>query len=276
MMFKEKYIRVNNTKIRYFDEGKGKAVILVHGLGGASVNWFRNIKPLSQKYRVIVPDLPSFGKSEIPEVDPDIVNYDFLTEFLKDFLESLKIKKVSVVGNSMGGAITINFALKYYNITEKLIIVDGAGLGKKVSLYWIGGCPVLNRIFFKIVSKEFIARRFFKSVVHDPKTLNEASLYAFLDWIKKPEVQDILAKVGPRGVGLGGQQWLFVDNLEKLSLPALIIWGKNDRLIPLEHGLKAHELIKDSKLVVFDECGHMPHIEKPREFNKVLMEFLDD
>jgi pimeloyl-ACP methyl ester carboxylesterase len=67
---------------------------------------------------------------------------------------------------------------------------------------------------------------------------------------------------------------LFLDKTKKLSFPVLIVWGENDRLVPLRHGQRAHQLIKDSKLVVFDHCGHIPMMEKPKEFNQELLEFL--
>lgn len=274
-LFEEKYIRVNGIRIRYFDEGKGKTLVLLHGLGGSATNWFKNIKELSQNHRVIVPDLPSFGKSEIPAVDPDDVNYDFFAHFLKEFLKLLGIKKASIIGNSMGGGISVNFALKFPKNTEKLIIACGTGLGKEIGLLFFRKHPIVSRIFFYALSKEFVLRSLLRLVVYDPKTLDEINIRGYADWLKKPEIRKKIRIIAQRALGTEGQEWLFLDNLEKISVPTLIIWGNNDQILPSKHGMKAHELIKNSKLVIFDKCGHVPQIEKPKEFNRVLVEFLD-
>ncbi len=126
----------------------------------------------------------------------------------------------------------------------------------------------------KLTSQEVIARRLVRLVVEDPSTLDEESFYFYINWQAKPEIQKLLSKLGPKGIGIKGQRWLFVDKLKKLYLPTLIVWGKNDHLVPLRHGQRAHQLIKNSKLVVFDRCGHIPMMEKPKKFDQELLKFL--
>jgi pimeloyl-ACP methyl ester carboxylesterase len=273
-MFKDHYLNIDGAKIRYFDEGKGPVVILVHGLGGSAVNWKKNIRPLAKKFRVIALDLPSFGKSEMPKVDWDKTIYDLMVAFLKKFLRALGLKRFVLVGESMGGGVVTAFALKYPGMVEKLVIVDGASFGREVSLYRLLALPIINRIMMWLTSQEAIARRLATLVVQDTSTLDDESFYAYIHWQGKPEIQEITTRVGPRALSLAGQQWLFIDRLKELRLPTLVIWGKNDRLVPLKHGLRAHRLIKGSKLAVFDHCGHVPNMEKPEEFNKVLFKFL--
>lgn len=273
-MFKDHYLKVDGAKIRYFDERKGKVLVLVHGFGGSAVNWKKNIGPLSEKYRVIALDLPSFGKSEMPEIEWDEISYGLMVEFLKKFLNALELKRVVLVGESMGGGIVTAFALKYPKLVEKLVIVDGASFGREASLYRLLAFPLVNQIMVRLTSQKAIARKLARLVVEDPSTLDDDSFYAYINWQRKPEIQAILAKIGPRAIGFSGQQWLFVDRLKELDLPTLVIWGRNDRLVPLKHGLRAHQLIKGSKLVVFDHCGHIPNMEKPEKFNQALLKFL--
>lgn len=273
-MFKERYLKVKGLKVRYFDEGEGPIVLLIHGLGGSAVNWFKNIGPLSQKYRVIAVDLPSFGKSEIPKRPPENISYDYFSQFLKDFLSKLKIKRVTLVGNSMGGGTAISFTFKFSKMVDKLVIVAGAGLGREISLYKLLICPFSVRTLSRVLSCKTLSNRLAKLVVYDLETLDEASVSAYVDWLKNANVQDVLAKMGPRAVDLGGQKRLFVESLPKISRPTLIIWGRNDRVLPFKQGLRAHELIKKSKLVIFNHCGHVPQLERPKEFNKVLLKFL--
>lgn len=273
-MFKDHYLKVDGAKIRFFDEGRGAVVVLVHGFGGSAVNWKRNVGPLSEKFRVVALDLPSFGKSAMPKINWDKFNYDLMTDYLKKVLEVLKIKRAVFVGNSMGGGIVTNLALRDPKMVEKLVIVSGAGFGREVSLYRLLALPFLSRLLVWLISQEVIARRLVRLVVEDPLTLDEESFYDYINWHQKPENRKILAKVGPKGLGLRGQRWILVDKLEKLSLPTLIIWGEKDRLVPLKHGQHGHQLIKDSKLVIFDNCGHAPMMEEPEKFNQELLSFL--
>ncbi|HUS51856.1 MAG TPA: alpha/beta hydrolase [Candidatus Bathyarchaeia archaeon] len=273
-MFKDRYRKVNGAKIRFFDEGKGSVVVLVHGFGGSVANWKRNIGPLSKKFRVIALDMPSFGKSAMPKINWDKINYDLMSDYLKKVLNVLKIKRAAFVGSSMGGGIVLNFALRYPKMAEKMVIVGSAGFGREVFLYRLLAFPFLGRLLVWLTSREVVARRLVRLVVEDPLTLDEESFYDYINWQRKPEIQKILAKFGPKGISLRGQRWILVDKLEKLSLPTLIIWGEKDHLVPLKHGQRAHRLIKGSKLVVFDDCGHIPMMEKPEKFNQELLSFL--
>lgn len=273
-MFEEKYLKVQGIKIRYFDQGKGPAVLLIHGLGGAAVNWFENIDSLSQKYRVVVPDLPSFGKSEVPKVSSGEIGYDYFTSFLKNFLEKLRIKKIIPVGGSMGGGIAVNFALKFPQRVEKLVIVSGSGLGQEISLYKMLRQPLVQRVLAQVLSNKAVMRQVARLVLYNPCSLDEASVVAYINWLKNPEVQKLITQLGSRAVDSTGQKWLFIDRLSEIYCPTLVIWGRNDRVLPLKQGLRAHESIRGSKLVVFNQCGHVPFLEKPGEFNQALLEFL--
>ena len=274
--FPEHFLEVQGTKVRYFDLGQGPALVLIHGLGGAAINWFRNVDALSRKCRVIALDLPSFGKSETPEVSADEISYDYFTSFLKDFLDQLKVRKTILVGNSMGGGIGVDFTLKFPQKVERLVVVDGSGLGQEISSYKMLRQPLLQKILFQIAANQKIMRQAAKLAVCDPGTVDEATIAAYVNWLKNPKVRKIIDKLGTRAVDDRGQRWLFVDRLKEIDCPTLIIWGRNDRVIPLKQALKAHRLIRKSKLAVFNHCGHLPHLEKPSQFNRTLLEFLED
>lgn len=273
-MFEERYLKVQGVDIRYFDQGGGPVVLLIHGLGGAAVNWFRNIGPLSQSYRVIALDLPSFGQSEMPEVSPDEASYGYFTSFLKDFLGKLGVKKTVLVGSSMGGGIAIDFTLRFPQRVEKLVIVSGSGLGREVSLYKILFQSAVHEGMARILGNKNLTKQLARLVVYDPKVVDEESMMAYINWRKNPKVKKIIVSLGSKAVGLRGQKWLFVDRLKEIACPTLIVWGRNDQILPFKQGLKAHELIKGSKLVAFNRCGHIPHLERPGEFNRTLLEFL--
>ncbi|HWN99392.1 MAG TPA: alpha/beta hydrolase, partial [Blastocatellia bacterium] len=120
----DKYATVFGAKIHYLDAGSGPVVILLHGLGGSSANWAPTIAPLSQKYRVVVPDQIGFGKSDKP-----MLNYrvSTLVDFLDGFYKQAGIQKASLVGNSLGGFTAAAFAIAHPEKVDRLVLVDAAG-----------------------------------------------------------------------------------------------------------------------------------------------------
>ena len=137
-----KFVKVKDIKLAYYEKGEGEVLLLLHGLGGAAVNFKRNIDALSKRHRVIALDLPTFGRSEVPDVSnikPHEASYSFFTEYVKGFLDKLNINELTLLGHSMGGGISLDFSLKYPNRIKSLILVSSAGLGNQVSVINIIG-----------------------------------------------------------------------------------------------------------------------------------------
>src|SRR5579864_78648 len=259
----EKTIEVFGQTIKYWDAGSGPAVVLVHGLGSAKESdWGRVVAPLSQKYRVVVPDQIGFGHSDKPLLDYKIQTY---VDFLNEFLRGLKIERASLVGESLGGWISALYVVEasggaHLVPVQKLVLVDAAGLQQDKPI------PNLN-----------------PSTLEDMRKLMEAVFYD-TSWLSEPELRQIfadkLAKHDAYTVrSILGNPALNSERLDtklaQIKVPTLVVWGKQDALLPISSGERYAAGIPGARLVSFDHCGHVPPLEKTSEFVAELTAFLD-
>ena len=259
----EKTATVFGAKIHYLEAGDAKnpKIVLLHGLGSSTVSWQLNIAALSQKFHVVALDQVGFGKSDKPFLKYRVGTY---TDFLDKFLSELKIEKASLIGNSLGGWIAADFALKYPTKVEKIILADAAGLKPNdVNLSQIYALNFSTREEVRtLVKLVFFNQTIFGSELFVDESLrlrvaagDGYTINSLIDSIKREE--DFL------NGKLGG-----------IKQPTLIIWGKQDGLLPLADGEKFDREIPNSEIIVFDRCGHAPQIEKAQEFNSAVLKFL--
>ncbi|CAN5865794.1 alpha/beta fold hydrolase [soil metagenome] len=259
----EKTATVFGAKIRYLEAGDAAkpTVILLHGLGAQAESWQLNIAALSQNYRVIAPDQIGFGKSDKPLLKYRVGTY---VDFLDKFMSELKIEKASLVGNSMGGWVAGFFAIKYPLKVEKIVLVDAAGLMPKEIDF--------DRIYQLNNSTRDEVRGNLKLIFANPALANNEAL------VDQFMTQRILAGDGYTINSLIEsikRKEDFLDaRLGEIKKPTLIIWGKQDGLIPITDAERFNKGIANSQLVVFDNCGHVPPFEKAADFNKRVLEFL--
>ncbi|MCY7375628.1 MAG: alpha/beta fold hydrolase [Pyrinomonadaceae bacterium] len=259
----EKNVTIFGAKIRYLEAGDAAkpTVILLHGLGAQAESWQFNITFLAQNYRVIALDQIGFGKSDKPLLKYRVGTY---VDFLDKFMAELKIEKASLVGNSMGGWVAALTAIKYPNRVEKIVLADAAGLAPKEI--------DLDRIYQLNNSTRDEIRANLKLIFAAPALQNNE---AFVDQFM---TQRIVANDGYTINSLIEsikRKEDFLDNrLSEIKKPTLIIWGRQDGLLPLSDGEKFNKGIAGSQLVVFDNCGHVPQFEKAADFNKQVLEFL--
>lgn len=259
----EKFVTVFGAKIRYLEAGEKNetVVILLHGLGANAESWQMNIAKLAEKFHVFVPDQVGFGKSDKPFLKYRVATY---VDFLDKFMSELKIEKAHLVGNSMGGWIAALMALKYPNRVEKLVLVDSAGiLPERFNENEIYQLNNSTRDEIRSNLKRLFATPFFQN--------NEALVDQFL-------TQRVLANDGYTISALiesiKRKEDFLNGQLGQIKKPTLIIWGKQDGLLPLSDAYKFNAEIQGSKLVIFDNCGHVPQVEKSAEFNRTVEEFL--
>src|SRR5215213_2007181 len=253
-----KEISIYGQKIHYIEAGSGPNLILLHGLGGSSQVWQFNIGPLAEKYHVFVPDQIGFGKSDKP-----LVNYRIRTyvDFLDQFCKQLKIERARLVGNSMGGWIAAIYAATYPDRVDKLVLADAAGYAppKDFDTRAFFGLNPTTREGMKILSaKVFYNKAFLTDAAIDQAMA--ARLGAGDGFTIKSITESII-----RGED-------FLDDVVKtIKTPTLIVWGREDGLVPLSEGERFHKDIAGSTLIVFDQCGHVPNIEKAGEFNAAVV-----
>lgn len=257
----EKFLRIQGLKIHYIESGEAKApkLLLLHGLGGSIESWKEVFGKLSENFHVTAIDLPGFGKSDRP-LKPFTV--DYLAEFICHFVRSTHFYPAILIGHSMGGITSIKAYLRCRESVDGMILIDVAGVSdvpvRKIREY-MGEHWSLERL-----------RRFYQECVlsrmdkFEEKRLEEAmrmledskflQLYlSLLDSISKP---------------------LSSSDLAEIKVPTLIIWGSDDRLAPLEDGIKLSQVIAGSRLIIIDGAGHSPHSEAPRQVIREIRDFV--
>jgi pimeloyl-ACP methyl ester carboxylesterase len=257
----EKTIAVFGQTIHYWDVGVGPVVVLVHGLGsGKAEDWRYAIGPLSQKYRVLALDQIGFGHSDKPLLDYSIHTY---VEFLNEFLRDLKVEKASLVGESLGGWISALYVLEaaggHLVPVEKLVLVDAAGLKQDRPI------PDLNP------STLAGMRKLMEGVFYDTSWLSDDMVRRiFADKLAKNDGYTIHSLLS--NPALGGER--MDDKLANIHVPTLVVWGKQDALLPIVSGERYAAGIAGAKLVSVDNCGHVPPVEKTAEFVAAVTAFL--
>jgi pimeloyl-ACP methyl ester carboxylesterase len=260
----DKTIAVFGQTIHYWDVGSGPVLVLVHGLGSSKDgDWGKVVAPLSQKYRVIAPDQVGFGRSDKPLLDYKIQTY---VDFLNEFLRELKVEKASLMGESLGGWISALYVIElsggaHLIPVEKLVLVDAAGLKQDKPI------PNLNPSTLEDM------RKVMEAVFYDTSWLTEETLQkAFTDKLAKHDsytVHSILTNATLPAERLD-------ERLGNIHVPTLVVWGKEDTLLPIASGERYAAGIPGAKLVSFEHCGHVPPIEKTREFLSAVEGFLNE
>ena len=257
----DKTIAVFGQAIHYWDVGVGPVVVLVHGLGSKKEDWLPVIGPLSQKYRLLVPDQIGFGGSDKPLLDYSVQTY---VDFLNELLRQLKVEKATLVGESLGGWICGLYAAEitggaHLIPVEKLVLVDAAGLKQERPI------PDLNPSSLQGM------RALMQAVFFDTSWLNEDALRkVFADKLATHDGYTVHSLVNNPVLALER-----LDNqLANIKVPTLVLWGKQDSLLPIAAGERYAAGIPGAKLVSFDKCGHVPSTEKTEEFLAAVNGFL--
>ena len=254
---------VFGQKIHYVEAGSGPTVILLHGLGGSSEVWQFNLTALAEKYHVVVPDQIGFGKSDKP-----LVNYRIRTyvDFLDQFCKQLKIERASLVGNSMGGWIATAFTAAFPDRVDKLVLVDAAGYAppKDIDTRTFYALNPTTREGTRVLLGKVFYNKLFQTDAAVEQAI--ASRLAAGDGYTINRITESIIR---------GEDFLD-DAVKTIKRPTLIIWGRQDGLVALAEGEHFNKDIAGSKLVVIDQCGHMPQIEKPAEFNAAVLKFLGE
>lgn len=259
----EKNVTVFGAKINYVEAGDPAkpAVILVHGLGGNIQNWAFTIPALSQSYHVFALDQVGFGKSDRPMLKYRVGTY---VDFLDKFMSELKIDKATLVGNSMGGWVSAWMAIKYPNRVEKLVLADAAGLKPSaIDLAQVYSLNYSTRDEVRALQKLV----FYNSALFASDAAVDQSMAIRVAANDGYTIGSLIESIRRDEDFLNGR-------LGEIKKPTLIIWGKQDGLIKLADGEQFKREIAGAELVVFDQCGHVPMVEKAADFNKTVLAFL--
>lgn len=269
-----RFVEFEGLKIHYNEVGQGPALIFVHGGGPGSSglsNFSRNMEAFADRYRVIAIDLPGYGESTKLKITEPLWGY--YAKVLAGFIDALGLGKAHLVGNSLGGAAALKTAVDFPEKVDRLVLMGpGGGYSlfdkqpsdgiRSLVTFYMGPGPSLERM-----------RQFLEYLVYDPSSVSDEMLQERLDRAIDPETAEFMPlRVGPNMAQITD---LWRERLDRLPHETLIIWGREDRVNPLDQGLILMRQIPKARFLVMPQCGHWAQWEKADEFNKLVAGFLE-
>lgn len=258
----EKYSTVNGNKIRYLEWGDSKdTVVLLHGLGGMAERWLPVIPFLSKKYKVIAPDLIGYGQSDKPQTD---YTSDFFRESMLGFLNALSLQSVFMVGTSLGGEIVAECAATQSSLIKKIVMVSPAGIMKKAT-------PVLDAYTMAaLYPTHESVKTAYQMMTGKNKEIDNQSVDNFILNMTRPNAKMVFLSTL---LGMKNSPVL-TERLRLIKAPVLLMWGNEDKMIPIEYAKEFATSIPNCEFVIMNGCGHTPYQEKSAEFSKIVLDFL--
>ena len=270
-------VTLHGHDVSYRAGGSGPVLLLVHGMAGSSATWRYVLPALTEHFTVIAPDLPGHGDSAKPRGDYSLGAF---ANTLRDLLVCLGHDRATLVGQSLGGGVAMQFGYQFPERCERLVLVSSGGLGQDLN--------VLLRAL-TLPGAEFVLPIACTNLVHDAGV-------TVAGWLRKiglrtsPHVAEVWESYGSLAdaeartaflhtlrsvIDQSGQRVSATERLYLAShVPTLIMWGDHDRIIPVHQAYAAHEAIPASRLEIFEGAGHFPHCEEPQRFVDVLMDFM--
>jgi pimeloyl-ACP methyl ester carboxylesterase len=252
--------------------GDGPPLLFIHGLGGIWQNWLLNIPAFMGTHRCVAVDLPGFGMSEVPEGEISIPR---LAGTVDKVCHQLGIEEPAVVGNSMGGFVGAELAVSFPTRVKKLVLVSAAGL----STEYLSREPLLAgaRIFMALTARTGLRG---SPVVKRPRLrrIALAPLVRYPERLSVPLTTELVR--GANALGFMDcfealMSYSFRDKLARIEVPALVVWGRNDMLVPVADAeMFAHLIGDNADHVIFEDTGHLSMLERPNRFNELLSAFL--
>ncbi len=266
-------VEFDGLTMHYHDAGEGFPTILIHGGGPGATGWSnyqRNIEELAKTGRVIAIDLPNYGRST--KTGPQDGLFRYYSGIVRRFMDTLGIEKANFVGNSLGGGTSLKFSLDTPDRLGKLVLMgSGGGLPtfsamptegiRRMFAYYADGKPTREKL-----------RSFIEMLVFDPSQIDDELLEGRYQQSIDPEVV-AAPSILPRG-GKPAIEDLWREDLAAFPNETLIIWGREDRVLPLDSAFILLNRIPNARLHVFPNCGHWAQWEKADEFNELVSGFL--
>ena len=277
--FELEHLTIHGHDVAFRTGGSGPVVLLIHGMAGSSTTW-RDVMPtLAEHFTVVAPDLLGHGASAKPRGDYSLGAH---ASGIRDLLVGLNIGGASIVGHSLGGGIAMQFAYQFPERCERLVLVSSGGLGEEVH-------PLLRAA--TLPGSEFVL-----PLLAHPRVLNVASLIPRAlgriglrtrpdltemargyQSLSNPEarsafIHTLRGVIDPTGQRINASDRLYLAS----KMPSLIVWGRRDRIIPVEHAQPTYDGMPGCRLELFDEAGHFPQLDEPVRFARTLEDFFSE
>jgi pimeloyl-ACP methyl ester carboxylesterase len=268
-------IDIGGVPVNYADvgeQGDARPIVFVHGLSGQWQNWLENMPRFAQDRRVVALDLPGHGLTPMPEEKITIGYYGRVVE---ELCRQLDLAPAVLVGNSMGGYVSAEVAIKFPEVVERMLLLSAAGISQRL----LAREPVLRAAqMLGVVTRSSTRQRrayaarpalrhwMLNMVVRHPTRLQpDIAFEGLLKGMNKPGFYDALVAC---------LDYDFVDRLPEIGCPTLVVWGRDDAIIPVKDADTFVELVPGSSKLIIEDTGHVPMVERPVTFNDHLEQFL--
>jgi pimeloyl-ACP methyl ester carboxylesterase len=266
-------INVNNVQIyyEYFDHENpnAKVVVLIHGFLSSTISFRQLLPDLTKEYKVIALDLPGFGRSEKSKsFIYKLCNYG---QLIIDFLDKLNIQNVILIGHSMGGQICMHAAKKAPNRIQKLILLGCCSYVKRAnrSLIACSYLPLFTWGMRSWIQKKDVKQNLL-SVMHDSKLVTQEMIDGYSKPISEAAfIHSLIRLLRHREGDMSSEE------LGEITQPVLMIWGKEDKVIPVKTGYRLKRDLPNAELIVYEKCGHLVMEEKPKEITSEIIRFIE-
>lgn len=271
-------VSLHGHRVNFNIAGRGPAVVLIHGVAGRAGQWDQTVQLLAENHTVIAPDLLGHGDSAKPRGDYSLGAH---ASGIRDLLVGLRIERASVVGHSLGGGIAMQFAYQYPERCERLVLVSSGGLGSEVHALLRAATLPGSELVLPLIAHPRVVE--IASLI--PRALGRLGLRTRVDLeemargyqslsnaeARSAFIHTLRAVIDPSGQRINASDRLYLAS----KMPSLVVWGRRDRIIPVEHAKPTHKSMPGSRLELFDEAGHFPHLDDPLRFARALEAFFD-
>ena len=271
-----KYLELHGDRVAYRDAGSGETLLLIHGMAGSSETWRAVIPQLAKKYRVIAPDMLGHGQSDKPRGDYSLGAF---AVWLRDLLDELGVTRATIVGQSLGGGVAMQFVYQHPDYCQRLVLISSGGLGPDVG--WtlrLLSAPGAELILPVIAPKPVLnvgnkLRSWLSAAgIQSPRGAEIWSAYSSLSdsQTRHAFLRTLRSVVDYRGQAVSALNRLHLTS----ELPTMAIWGDKDQIIPLDHAYAAQAARPGSRLEVLAGVGHFPHVERPTDVVDLIDDFI--
>jgi pimeloyl-ACP methyl ester carboxylesterase len=272
-------VSLHGNRVHFNIAGHGPPVVLIHGVAGRASQWDQVVQLLAETHTVVAPDLLGHGESAKPRGDYSLGAH---ASGIRDLLVGLDLKRASVVGHSLGGGIAMQFAYQFPERCERLVLVSSGGLGEDVHRLLRAATLPGSEFVLPLLAHP----RVLDAASLIPRALGRIGLRTRPDLTEMARGYQSLSNAEARSAFIHtlrgvidptGQRINASDRLYLASkMPSLILWGRRDRIIPVDHAHPAHEGMPGSRLELFDDAGHFPHLDDPLRFARTLEDFFHE
>jgi len=265
----ERFVEVDGRQVYVEQRGAGQVVVLLHGFGESSYVWRQVMPELARSFRVVAPDLNGFGWTERPR-DPQSYTREGQERLVLGVLGALGVKRAQFVGHSYGGSLTLFLASRHPDLVRSMVLIDSAApTYSDDRRSRVASIRPLDSLFVRLALTPRRIRSSLLASVYDPALVTPELVRAYLERLRVDGEDDayygLTARLRPAAGDLA---------LETLTLPALVVWGAEDRLIRVETGRRAARRLPAGEFVTIPRCGHLAMEERPAELLGLMVPFL--